>query len=253
MKKIALLVSVLASVVVSIIVAQDRQTASAPINHAIVGGWERRGFYYVFDSTGVMKAVKISGDPIGFKQLTYSIIKMGVNEFIEYSGGQDSTSLNILLINDFRDSTAIISYGTPFVRADSSDGMIGTWKRVEGFTTMIWTIGFQDIRYLETVYDITTDGTKIIDNRAGTYTRDPEEMGYNAKALCGGRYHISFNDGRESTVLPIIYKKLMYLFDFSPAKALFIRVTPDSIPTYQKYQAELEKRQSQEKRPEITQ
>lgn len=253
MKKIALMVSVLACVVVSILVAQNRQTASAPIDHAIVGGWERRGFYYVFDSTGVMKAVKIYGDPIGFKLLTYSIIKMGVNEFIEYGGDKNSTSLNMLLINDVRDSTAIISYGTPFVRADSSDGMLGTWKRVEGFTTMIWTIGPQDIRYLETVYDITTGGTKIIENRAGTYTREPEEMSYNAKALSGGRYHIRFDDGIKATVLPIIYKKLMYLFDLSPAKALFKRVDPDSIPTYRDYQAEFDRRQTNEKRSEITQ
>ena len=252
MKKVTLMVSVLACVIVSILVAQDRQTASTTINHAIVGGWERRGFSYVFDSTGVMKAVKITGVPIGFRQYTYSIFKMGINEFIEYRGESDSTSLNVLLINDVRDSTAIIAYGTSFVRADSSEGMIGTWKRVEGFTTMIWSIKPQNIRYRETVYDIASGSTRIIENRGGTYSREPEVMNADAKALSGGRYNIRFDDGRRAMVLPIIYKKLMYLFDLSPAKALFVRVNPDSVPSYRDYQAELDKRQTTEKRTENT-
>ena len=117
---------------------------------------------------------------------------------------------------------------------------------------MIWAIDPQDIRYLETVYDIASGSAKIIENRHGTYRREPEEMSYDAKALSGGRYNIRFDDGKTATVLPIIHKKLMYLFDFSPAKALFKRVNPDSIPSYRDYQAELDKRQTNEKRTEQT-
>ena len=51
----------------------------------IIGGWVQRGFYYVFDDRGIMKAVKISGEPIGYRQYTYSTFRMSGNDFIEYA------------------------------------------------------------------------------------------------------------------------------------------------------------------------
>ena len=245
MKKIFLLAGIIILFFITDFFAQISPNSSIDQKVKILGSWSRRGFYYSFDDKGVMKAAKIDGNPIGYRQYNYSLFKMGANTFIEYGETNRKIPRKLMLIDDIRDSTMAIAFGTSFIRADSTDGMIGTWKRTREFRSMIWEIEPMTVRYSETYFDINTKRNIIIDQRNGTYKREPQRMSADAKELTGGRFHIRFNDGRKSIILPVLFDGLMYLFDLSPAKAKFHRVHPDSIPTYKEYKAEQERRRSQ--------
>ena len=128
------------------------------------------------------------------------------------------------------------------MRADSSEGLLGTWKSVEGPTTMIWTIEPDNVQYTETFLEIELGNVKIIENRRGTYRREPAGRDIYKQTENGGRYHITFSDGITRTLLPVMYDGMMYLFDLSPTKSEFISLDPDSVPTYRDYQVALKKR-----------
>ncbi len=245
MKKIFLFTGIIIIFFISDFIAQISPGTTLDQKVKILGSWSRRGFFYSFDDKGVMKAVKIDGNPIGYRQYHYSLLKMGANTFIEYGETKRKIPQKLMLIDDIRDSTMAIAFGTSFIRADSTDGMIGTWKRIREYRTMIWEIEPMTVRYSERFFDIDTKRNIIVDERSGTYKREPQRISADAKELTGGRFHIRFNDGRESIILPVLFDGLMYLFDLSPAKAKFYRVHPDSVPTYKEYKAEQERRKSQ--------
>ena len=110
MKKVFKSACFFLTILSAMIVAQDTPDQASLEEHPVLGGWNRRGFYYVFDNNGVMKAVKVDGSPIGYRQYKYRMFKMGVNEFIEYGRGKKEIDLRyILLVDDIRDSTSIIA------------------------------------------------------------------------------------------------------------------------------------------------
>jgi len=243
LKKIAPAFGVLYLAVFTIIIwAQNIEEVPKEKIDAIMSGWVQRGLFYVFDNRGVMKAIKISGDPIGFRQFQYTTFRMGGNDFVEYIHKRDGKqSVNLLLVDEVTDSTAILSSGTPFVRADSSEGMLGTWKNIKSQTTLLLTIEPEIIRYSETVFDIETGSFKTIESRQGKYRREPAGRDIYKQTENGGRYHITFSDGRTRTLLPVIYDGLMYLFDLTPSKSEFVKIDPVKVPTYRDYQAVLKK------------
>lgn len=242
-KKIAPAFGVLYLAVFTIIIwAQNIEEVPKEKMDAIMNGWFQRGLYYVFDNRGIMKAVKISGDPVGYRQFKYTTFRMSGNDFVEYTHKSDGKqSVNLLLVDVVTDSTAILSCGTPFVRADSSEGMLGTWKNIKGQTTMLLTIEPETIRYSETVFEIETGNFKTIESRQGKYRREPAGRDIYKQTENGGRFHITFEDGRTRTMLPIIYDRLMYLFDLTSTKSEFVKMDPGKVPTYKDYQAVLKK------------
>lgn len=242
-KKIASAFGVLYLAVFTIIIwAQNINEVPKEKMDAIMNGWVQHDLYYVFDNRGVMKAVKILGDPVGYLQFRYTTFRMGANDFVEYTRKSDGKqSVNLLLVDVVTDSTAILSCGTPFVRADSSEGMLGTWKNIKNQTTMLLTIEPETIRYSETIFEIETGNFKTIESRQGKYRREPAGMDIYKKTENGGRFHITFEDGRTRTMLPIIYDELMYLFDLTPTKSEFVKIDPGKVPTYRDYQAVLKK------------
>jgi len=242
-KRVFWALSFLIPVLVSVIAAQEQNRASVDKEHAITGSWERRGLYYTFNADGTMRAVKIAGEPIGYKEYGFSTFKMGINEFIKFWGiGTDEKAAKILLLDAFTDTTAVIAFGTTFLRENSHVGLLGTWRRVENLKTMIFTILPDSVYYVETVYDTGTSTVKIIENRSGQYTREKLKINVYAGSESGGRFHVRFDNGIVETLLPVMYDDIMYVFDLTPGKADFVRVDPKIVPTYNDYKNELEKR-----------
>ena len=206
----------------------------------ISGSWRYKNFYYVFNSDGTMKAVKTEGENIGYSQYKYMKVSMGGNDYIRFAKNlDDKTPFELLFIGDVTDSTATISLGTSFVRADSSEGVSGTWKHVEGPRTIMWIINKDKIQYTESVFDMNLAGFRIIESRQGSYTRDKYRRDVVKNEITGGRYRVAFSDGTFKILLPVVHENMMYLFDLSPSKSEFIRVEPDSVPTYRDYRTVL--------------
>lgn len=216
-------------ILLSNIQEQDRFGVTEETNKPIIGTWVQRDFYYVFDNAGVMKAIKVKEEPKGFMMFKYSLFHTENYDFIKYGKNlSDDTNLDFLLVKDVTDTTALFAAGTLFVRTDSSTALRGSWKYVKNFKTILLDIGVDTIDYRETLYNINTLTTITQEERHGHYTtRYVDEPGL---------FFISFNDGTETEVLPILFGDIMYLFDLSPRRCIFHRT--ETAPSYQDYKKE---------------
>jgi len=226
MKKIALLFFILAAMVPSGMKVLGIPGDPEDKREAIIGAWVHRGFYYVFQDS-VMTAVKISGEPKGFKSFRYTLEALGNIDLIRYGADLADTRNNeFLLLGTVTDSTAVIAYATPFVRADSSKGFVGTWKNVVDMKAIVLTVGAGTIDYSEIFLDGSTGRTVTTEQRLGFYR--------GGKGRNSGKFYISFDDGSKATLLPIIFGDVMYLFDISPRKSVFMKT--DRAPTFREFQ-----------------
>ncbi|MFC1528341.1 hypothetical protein ACFL5B_00375, partial [Candidatus Latescibacterota bacterium] len=157
----------------------------------------------------------------------YTYEKLGLFSLIRFGKDlSDSTDFNFLFVDEVTDSTAIFAYGTPFVRADSSSGLFGTWKYVKDLKTISITIRANTIDYRETRMDYKTGIINTIEERQGRL-----EV---RKGRFRGQFTIHFSDNTTSTVVPLLYNNIMYLYDISPRKSMFLRAK--QTPTYYEYQ-----------------
>jgi len=226
MKKIALLLFFAAATIPSGIRVLGTPGEIGDKKELLRGVWVHRGFYYVFRDS-VMTAVKVSGEPKGYKTFKYTIEKFNGVSLLRYGKDiTDSTDNDFLLVGDVTDSTAVLAYPTPFIRADSSKGLIGTWKHVEELTAIFLTIGAGTLDYRELVLDSTTGEIRTTVQRHGFYRA--------GKGKNTGRLFVNFDDDTKTVLLPIVFGDLMYLFDLSPRKSVFLRT--DRAPTFRDYQ-----------------
>ncbi|MFC1692408.1 hypothetical protein ACFL1R_02760 [Candidatus Latescibacterota bacterium] len=197
---------------------------------AMYGTWIHRDLHYVFEDTGKMKIIKVKGEPKGYKTFEYSWQRIENYDFIYYGESlSENGNLNFLLIDDVSDSSAVLSVGTSFVRADSSKGFPGTWKHIKDFTTILLNIEFRTITYNETIFDVETGNTIKSEERTGQF-----DMG---KGRNSGQIYIRFQDVTEVKVVPVLLEDIMYLFDLNPGKSFFRKV--ERAPAYSEYKKAL--------------
>ncbi len=193
----------------------------------IIGSWINNNFYYSFDSEGIMKKIINDSEPVSYDTYKYDIIAMGNHEFIRYGKNlSDSISISLLYLSDITDSTAMFGYGMTFVKADTTNGLLGLWKHVDGLSYIYWNIGLSTIDYTQSVLNLNTGGFETVEEHHGTYIRGHGR--YDA-----GRFFIDFQDGKKAVVIPIFYKDIMYMFDISPRKSIF--TLTESAPKYLDY------------------
>jgi hypothetical protein len=147
---------------------------------------------------------------------SYSWFRLGEHDCIAFRKAiPGENDLEILLMGEMSDSTAIIALGTPFVRADSSRGLSGLWKHMEQCERMEWRFGPDTAEYRNTVFEPLTGTERMREERAGTLVKGEDNE--------PGSFTVHFRDGKRATILPIIYRDIMYLFDLSPGKSYFVR------------------------------
>ena len=226
MKKTAIFLFILTAVILSGIKAPGTPETPGEIKDAIIGSWIHREFYYDFQDS-VLTAVKIEGEPRGYKTFRYTMENMGGHVFIRYGKDLiDSSDNDFLYVDNVTDSTAVLAIATPFVRADSSKSFTGTWKHVKNLNAVVMTIGTGTIDYFELYLEETTGQTQTAVELHGQYRP--------GKGKYTGRFYINFDDGTKTILFPVIFGDLMYLFDLSPRKSMFLRT--DKAPTFREYQ-----------------
>jgi len=184
-------------------------------NNKIAGVWVNNNFYYTFDNQGIMKSAKIESELINHNTYIYEIIAMKGHEFIRYGKDlSDSASVNFLYVSNVTDSTAMFGPGMAFVKADSTEGLRGSWKHVDNLSSIYWNIGANTIEYRQAVLDINTGELKTVEEHHGTYVRGQSRNDT-------GRFYIDFQDGKKAVVVPIFYKNIMYMFDLNPRRTMF--------------------------------
>jgi hypothetical protein len=182
------------------------------------GVWQRRGFVYTFaDSVTVqIRRKDISGQMVSG---SYSWFRLGEHDCIAFRKTKaEKKNLEIILVGEISDSTAVIALGTPFVRADSSRGLTGLWKHLDSCERMEWRFGPDTAEYRKTVYEPLTGKERVMEERTGVLLRGGDSG--------RGTISIHFRDGKRAAVLPVIYRDMMYLFDLSPGKSYFVRERP---------------------------
>jgi len=194
--------------------------------NTIIGAWVHKGFYYVFQDS-VMTAIKTEGEPKGYKSFKYTVERMGGYTFVRYGRDlTDSSGNSLLLVDNVTDSTAVLAFPTTFVRVDSSTGLLGTWKHVVDLTAVELTFQPGTLFYRQYTIDLTTGADSTIESKTGRIR--PGIGKYH------GRFHITFDDGTKTTILPILFDDLMYLYDLSPRKSVFVRT--ERAPSFREFQ-----------------
>ncbi|MHB9030252.1 MAG: hypothetical protein ACYC9O_15910 [Candidatus Latescibacterota bacterium] len=194
---------------------QTWSSGSLEKQRLLPGVWHRRGFVYTFaDSAAVqVRRTDVPGQTVYGR---YSWFRMGEHDCIIFrKGNAGENALEVILIGEISDSTAVIALGTPFVRADSSRGLTGLWKHLDRFERMEWRFGSDNAEYRKTVVEPLTGQERVVEERAGALVKGEDSE--------PGNFTVSFRDGKRATVLPVIYRDMMYLFDLSPGKSYFVR------------------------------
>lgn len=182
---------------------------------ALIGTWYRRTFIYTFEDSVRFRVVRPGSRDI--VRGRYSWVRIGTHDCISLWGARgDSTAVEILLVSEITDSTAVIGLGTPFVREGKGRGITGQWKHMEPFRRIDWTFGPGNVEYRSIVYHPSSGEGQIVEARAGTYS--PAE-----DAAEPGSFAVRFGGGAEAMVLPLVYRDMLYVFDLSPGKAFFRR------------------------------
>ncbi len=192
----------------------------------LIGAWEHRGFYYVIqDST--LTAIQLTGQPKGYRSFNYSLREMGTVHTLRYGRDLKSTVDNeLLVVADVTDSTAVIAYPTVFVREDSSKGFIGEWRHVEDLAALTLTVGAGSIEYSELRIDMVTGAEQTVTQKRGFYRGN-----YGPRT---GQFTVHYDDGSKARLLPLIFGKIMYLYDLSPRKSMFMR--RNDFPSFRDFQ-----------------
>ena len=227
MKKI-LAVFTIVNIIICVLLFADIEKID---NSRISGVWVNDDFYYSFDKNGVMKAIKTGSDPQMYSTYQYEMIAMRNYELIRYGKNlTESDYINFLLVNDLEDSTAQIAYGMPFVRADSSKGLQGTWEHLENLTRLTWHIDLRTIEYSQSILDTKTGTFQTVEEHRGVYTtsRKRKELGI---------YFITFEDGLRARIMPIIFQDVLYIFDLNPKRSQF--TITEIAPTYKDFKKAL--------------
>jgi len=179
------------------------------------GVWHRQGFSYMFADTGVFEARSAGSDDQSLKG-EYAWFRLGGHDCIAFRNKRPGDDIfEVFLIGRVTDSSAIIALGTPFVRADSSRGLAGLWKHPASRGRIDWRFGPGTVSYRKTEFEPLSGRERVREERSGSYSKsdDPEP----------GSFTVFFDDGNQSSVLPIVHRDMMYLFDLSPSKSLFSR------------------------------
>ena len=93
------------------------------------GMWLKHGFAYHFEDDGTVTALNLGAPPSQIRS-PYSWITMGSHSCIAFrKNPADSLSIEVLLVGEMTDSTAVLALGTPFVRA--AGGIVGELEQVE--------------------------------------------------------------------------------------------------------------------------
>lgn len=206
------------------------------MEHLLAGTWRQRDITYHFGPGGVMTAVRGTDSEADSLRFRYHTLVDAGNLFVEFSDGVSERPVSLMLVDGVTDSTALLALGTPFVRADGDDGLLGTWRHVAGRTGVTWTIADSTVSYAASRFEPETGEWTLIEERTGYYDRrqpTPDRYDPQKPPVDGGRIDIVFSDGGKRTMLPVLHGGRMFLFDLVPSKSGFLRpeyVTPAIAP-----------------------
>lgn len=183
----------------------------------LVGAWNQRGLTYTFEDATTLNVTRLDGGPGGYIRGQYTWFTLGIHDCISFrKDPADSLSLQVVLIGEVTDSTAVLALGAPFVRSVPGRGLQGTWNHTENLTRIEWSFGSDTVEYRKTVFDFATGREAVVEEYRGVWKR--AEGRYEP-----GSCEVTFGESGQSIVLPLVYRDMMYLFDLSPGKSLFIR------------------------------
>ncbi len=184
----------------------------------VEGSWRNRlGLSYVFDNSGIMTQTVDDKSFAGQKTFKYELITSGMHKLIKYYNGlSDCSETTFLMVTDLTDSTATFAHGLAFSRKDSGSGLKGDWLHVDDLSIITWHIDHEIVAYRHETLDLQSGAFAVLEDRTGTYS-----MGHRIDDA--GMVYVDFNDGSSVVVFPLLFKDVMYLFDFSRIRSSFFR------------------------------
>ena len=192
----------------------------------LIGAWAHNHIFYRFEDDGRMELAVIADSMLYRRYFTYRSRRFDTHTLLlcEDTGAKQSSS-RLLFFSEVSDTSAVIAAGPEFVRADSSEGLTGSWRHSSGFGVIELSLDAETLGYRETEFDPATGFTRIVEQRQGLYTTGAGDD--------YGRFLVRFDDGKTGTLFPFLVEDILYLFDLVPRKSLFLRAEYDeNFPVY---------------------
>lgn len=203
----------------------------ADAEDGILGGWVNDGEYYAFSPDSTMRRVVTRARALSYGMYRFEPVPAADGAATSlYRIGRDLSAadgISYLFYKVQNDTTAIIARGMSFVRADSGDGLRGTWVHMEEFTVFTWQFGTEMVTYRQEDLDLSTGALTTVENRSGTYR-------IGRRSADTGWFYLDFPGSPQVIVFPMVYRDAMVLFDLTPYRSVYVRT--DAVPTYQDYQ-----------------
>lgn len=192
----------------------------------VKGSWKsKQGITYDFDADGGMRKTANESGSSNSNRYKYTLVTSGTHNLIKYSDPRyGSAKMNLLMVTSLTDSTATISHGLAFARADSGSGLTGDWLHVDELSMIRWHIDQDTVTYQHEELDMKTGAYTVLEDRSGTFT-----MGHHMDDT--GRLYIDFSDGSNAVVFPLLFHDVMFLFDFSAIRSSFSKTSHEQTKT----------------------
>jgi len=183
----------------------------------IEGVWRHHTLYYEFSSSGTMRIIQADSTKTQCAVFQYEQIPGEYRTLIRYGSNAlaDTAVCSYLLIRGFADSSCSIASGTPFVRVSGGPGIKGVWTNANKLAVMTWSFTDQSAAYDQQTLDLNTGEFITNERHDGVFTRGKRDH--------SGLFYIQFSDGVTADILPLIAGDIMYLFDLSANRSLFVR------------------------------
>ena len=183
---------------------------------SLYGTWSHFDIYYHFSGDDELRIEQMRDGRQTERKYQYSLIVTGTHTFLRCTC-EETAETALILKSDVSDSTAVMALGTAFVRADSGDGLTGTWERSENLSIMRMVFTDKTVEFSESRLDLDTGAMVSVESRRGVFTLATGKR---------GQIHVTFESGETVDMVPLVAGNIVYLFDLSPRKSLFVRKPP---------------------------
>ncbi|MFC1485452.1 hypothetical protein ACFL55_00300 [Candidatus Latescibacterota bacterium] len=183
----------------------------------ITGVWRRIDLSYEFTSSVSMREVMTGSSAAHSVTYQYELVPLSSRTLIRYGKDlADTASCRYLMVNEVTDSTGTFARGTPFIRSEGETGLMGTWVYADGLTIITWRFDHESVEYTDQVFDLATGAFAVAEHHTGTFTKGRQDD--------AGRFFITFDNGADAVLFPLLTDDIMYLFDLTARRSGFIRV-----------------------------
>lgn len=207
----SILIAIAIAACSSIAATDDYTALEQKMIDSLAGSWTHHDVRCLFDNEDGLTVIRDNAH--SERKFTYRLISAGDRTFLRCVPADGGEAV-LMLKGDVTDSTAVLALGTVFVRADSGDGLTGTWEQANGLSITRLIFSDSTVTFTASRLDMDTGSLVVMESKRGDFTLATGKR---------GQIRVAFDSGEAVDMVPLVADGVMYLFDLSPRKSMFVK------------------------------